>query len=124
MTEQRLLVKKEGDFTYPIAFCRDFSALTQEIQNLPNNGKRLCVVTDSNVAPLFLKTVAEALKETGIEIYTYILPAGEQNKTLENVKGIYAFLIQNRFYIKDILAALVGGPVGEMTDLDATTYLL
>ena len=123
MTEQRLLVKKEGDFTYPIAFCRDFSALTQEIQNLPNNGKRLCVVTDSNVAPLFLKTVAEALKETGRDIYTYILPAGEQNKTLENVQGIYEFLIQNRFDRKDLLAALGGGVVGDMTGFAAATYL-
>lgn len=123
MTEQRLLVKKEGDFTYPIAFCRDFSALTQEIQNLPNNGKRLCVVTDSNVAPLFLKTVAEVLKETGREIYTYILPAGEQNKTLENVQGIYEFLIQNRFDRKDLLAALGGGVVGDMTGFAAATYL-
>ena len=123
MTEQRLLVKKEGDFTYPIAFCRDFSALTQEIQDLPNTGKRLCVVTDSNVAPLFLKTVAEVLKETGREIYTYILPAGEQNKTLENVQGIYEFLIQNRFDRKDLLAALGGGVVGDMTGFAAATYL-
>lgn len=123
MTEQRLLVKKEGDFTYPIAFCRDFSALTQEIQDLPNTGKRLCVVTDSNVAPLFLKTVAEVLKETEREIYTYILPAGEQNKTLENVQGIYEFLIQNRFDRKDLLAALGGGVVGDMTGFAAATYL-
>ena len=123
MTEQRLLVKREGDFTYPIAFHKDFTSLTQEIQDLSNHGTRLCIITDSNVAPLFLESAAEALKETGREIYTYILPAGEQNKTLENVQGIYEFLIKNHFDRKDLLAALGGGVVGDMTGFAAATYL-
>ena len=41
MSEQRLQVKRDGEFTYPIVFYRDFASLSQEIKALPNQGKRL-----------------------------------------------------------------------------------
>ena len=53
MSEQRLQVKRDGEFTYPIVFYRDFASLSQEIKALPNQGKRLCIVTDSHVAPFY-----------------------------------------------------------------------
>ena len=115
MTEQRLLVKREGDFTYPITFYSDFSGLSREVESLENRGKRLCIVTDSHVAPLYLETVKKELEKTGREIYSYILPAGEENKNLEEIQGIYEFLINNHFDRKDLLAALGGGVVGDMT---------
>lgn len=123
MTEQRLLVKREGDFTYPITFYSDFSGLSREVESLENRGKRLCIVTDSHVAPLYLETVKKELEKTGREIYSYILPAGEENKNLEEIQGIYEFLINNHFDRKDLLAALGGGVVGDMTGFSAATYL-
>lgn len=63
MTEQRLLVKREGDFTYPITFYSDFSGLSREVESLENRGKRLCIVTDSHVAPLYLETVKKELEK-------------------------------------------------------------
>lgn len=123
MTEQRLLVKKVGDFTYPISFYGDFSSLSQEVNCLPNKGKRLCIVTDSHVEPLYLEAVKNQLEKTGREIYSYILPAGEENKNLEEVQGIYEFLIRQHFDRKDLLAALGGGVVGDMTGFAAATYL-
>ncbi len=123
MTEQRLLVKREGEFTYPIVFYGDFASLSQEVNNLQNQGKRLCIVTDSHVAPFYLENVKHELEKTGREIYSYVLPAGEENKNLEEIQGIYEFLIKNHFDRKDLLAALGGGVVGDMTGFAAATYL-
>lgn len=123
MTERRLLVKRDGEFTYPITFYDDFASLSAEIGSLSNKGRRLCIVTDSHVAPLYLESVKNQLKKTGREIYSYILPAGEKNKNLEEIQGIYEFLIRNHFDRKDLLAALGGGVVGDMTGFAAATYL-
>lgn len=123
MTEQRLEVKREGDFTYPITFYRDFGSLSREAEDLENHGKKLCIVTDSHVAPLYLEQVKRELEKTGREVCSYILPAGEENKNLEEIQGIYEFLIQKHFDRKDLLAALGGGVVGDMTGFAAATYL-
>ena len=123
MSEQRLQVKRDGEFTYPIVFYRDFASLSQEIKALPNQGKRLCIVTDSHVAPFYLENVKHELEKNGREIYSYVLPAGEENKNLEEIQGIYEFLIKNHFDRKDLLAALGGGVVGDMTGFAAATYL-
>ena len=70
-----------------------------------------------------LENVKHELEKTGREMYSYVLPAGEENKNLEKIQGIYEFLIKNHFDRKDLLAALGGGVVGDMTGFAAATYL-
>lgn len=120
---ERLEVKKDGKFCYSIVFEKDFSKLAVEIEKLGYYGHKLCIVTDSHVAPLYLKAVKVALETTFKEVFSYVLPAGEENKTLDHIKNIYEYLIQNRFDRKDCLLALGGGVVGDMTGYAAATYL-
>lgn len=123
MTEERLLVRRAGDFHYPIVFQKDFSSLSKEILALSKKSRRICVVSDSHVAPLYLDAVTEELKKSRLEVTFYILPAGEANKNLEHIQGIYEHLIQNHFDRSDMLAALGGGVTGDMTGFAAATYL-
>lgn len=123
MTEKRLLVKRDGDFHYPIVFEDDFSQLAWEVDSLNWKGKKICVVTDSNVAPLYLETVVNELRKCAETVTSYVIPAGEANKNLEQIQGIYEHLIRERFDRKDILAALGGGVTGDMTGFAAATYL-
>ena len=58
-----------------------------------------------------------------VPIFTHIFEAGEQNKHLETVSGIYDTLIFNKFDRKDILLALGGGVVGDICGFAAATYL-
>ena len=53
----------------------------------------------------------------------YEFPAGEKSKTLDTVKSIYTFLIEEKFDRKDLLIALGGGVVGDITGYAAATYL-
>ncbi len=126
MTAQRLQVeslKKDRGFSYPIVFERDFAHLSTEINSLKRKGRKICVVTDTHVAPFYLEAVKKALEEAGQTVTSYILPAGEAHKNLEEVQGIYEHLIQEHFDRKDMLAALGGGVVGDMTGFAAATYL-
>lgn len=123
MSQKRLLVKRQGDFHYPIVFEKEFQGLAKEVSGLKKNSSKICVVTDSHVAPLYLKEVIEELSQTGMTVTWYILPAGEENKNLEQIQGIYEHLIQNHFDRKDMLAALGGGVTGDMTGYAAATYL-
>ena len=120
---ERLDVKKDGKFCYSIRFEKDFTYLAEEIAALGFQGHKLCVVTDSSVAPLYLEYVKQALSERFDQIFDYVLPSGEQNKTLDHVKKLYEHLILNRFDRKDCLIALGGGVIGDMTGYTAATYL-
>ena len=120
---EKLDVKKDGEFCYSIRFEKNFSYLAEEISKLGFVGHKLCVVTDSNVAPLYLEAVKNALKEKFDKVYEFVIPAGEQNKTLDNIKKLYEHLILNRFDRKDCLVALGGGVIGDMTGFAAATYL-
>lgn len=120
---KKLDVRKDGQFCYSIRFEKDFSYLAKEIEALGFGGHKLCIVTDSNVAPLYLESVKYELKKTFAEVFEFIIPAGEQHKTLDNVKKIYEYLILHHFDIKDCLIALGGGVIGDMTGFAAATYL-
>ena len=120
---ERLDVKKDGKFCYSIRFEKDFTALAEEIAALGFEGHKLCVVTDSSVAPLYLESVKSVLSEKFDNVFDFIIPAGEQNKTLDNVKKLYEHLILNHFDRKDCLIALGGGVIGDMTGYAAATYL-
>ena len=120
---ERLEVRKDEKFCYSICFEQDFSKLAEEIKNLGFEGHKLCIVTDSNVAPLYLQMVKTELQKYFTDVFEFIIPAGEQNKTLDNIKKLYEHLIINRFDRKDCLIALGGGVIGDMTGYAAATYL-
>ncbi|MGN0334731.1 MAG: 3-dehydroquinate synthase [Lachnospiraceae bacterium] len=120
---KKLDVKKDEQFCYSIFFERDFGSLSEEIEKLGKKGHKLCVVTDSTVAPLYLEDLKEKLRATFGEVYSFIMPAGEQNKTLDIVKQLYEYLILSHFDRKDCLIALGGGVVGDLTGFTAATYL-
>lgn len=84
---------------------------------------KVAVVTDSNVAPLYAAQVAESIKSSNLEPFVMELPAGEEYKTLSTVSDIYAFLAQNGFTRSDIIVALGGGVVGDISGFTAATYL-
>lgn len=108
---------------YDIVIEKDFSKLTNAFSKLNVTGRKICIVTDSNVGPLYAEAVKEELEKTGNAVFLYTFEAGEANKNLNTVEDVYEFLIQNHFDRKDMLAALGGGVVGDLTGFTAATYL-
>ena len=123
MAEQKLLVKREGDFHYPIYFEKDFSRLAQAVREEGLSGHKICVVTDSHVEPLYLKSVMDSLQEVSSQIFSFVFEAGEKNKNLDTVQELYRSLIEHEMDRKGLLVALGGGVVGDLTGFGAATYL-
>jgi 3-dehydroquinate synthase len=108
---------------YDIIFTDSFNELVPEIENLDLAGRRFCIVTDSNVDPIYGEELLKVLSEKAGKVVKFVIPAGEENKNLDNIKEIYKFLIEEKFDRKDCLVALGGGVVGDMTGYAAATYL-
>lgn len=84
---------------------------------------RCVVITDSNVAPLWLDKAVDSLEKSGIDVITYTFPAGEESKSAKTLFDILEFMADNRLTRTDFAVALGGGVTGDMTGLAASLYL-
>lgn len=120
---QRLPILLNKKPCYDIVFCKSFEELPEELAELEVSGRRLCVVTDSNVDRLYGDAFLSVLAGKCIKAVKYVFPAGEENKNLDTVRDVYKFLIEEGFDRRDMLIALGGGVVGDLTGFTAATYL-
>ena len=93
-------------------YCRRVSAATRAV-----------VVSDSNVAKLYAKTVASSLQGAGFLTTLFVFPAGESSKRLSTVEKLYHHLCESSITRSDLIVALGGGVTGDMAGFTAATYL-
>ncbi len=93
-----------------------------EMEKLGIGGKAL-IVSDDNVASLWLDPVKESLAESGFEIYDFVIPHGERSKNADNLIAILNFAAENSFSRSDTFVALGGGVVGDLCGFAAATYM-
>lgn len=120
---QRLNVLYDKKPCYDIVFEASFDNLAEELSKLETHNRKLCIITDSKVGQLYGSKVMEAVMPVCKSCLIYTFAEGEANKTLDTVKDIYKFLIENKFERKDMLLALGGGVTGDITGYAAATYL-
>ncbi len=120
---KRIPVHKDGAFIYDIVMEQSFQRLLEELKVFDLAERKLCIVTDSNVAPLYLEEVEAIAKSCCGQVEHFIFQAGEEQKNLDTVKVLYEKLILSRFDRHDYLLALGGGVVGDLCGYAAATYL-
>ncbi|MDP1939198.1 MAG: iron-containing alcohol dehydrogenase, partial [Gallionella sp.] len=86
-------------------------------------GKRVAIVTNTTVAPLYLEGLQQTLQEMGVHSMPIVLPDGEAYKTADTLNTIYDALLTHRCERSTPLIALGGGVIGDMTGYAAATYL-
>ena len=84
---------------------------------------RVAVVTDENVAPLYLPTLERALTTAEIESDSIILPAGEQTKDFAHLIQLIEELQARGVERGMTLIALGGGVIGDITGFAAAIHL-
>jgi 3-dehydroquinate synthase len=84
-------------------------------------GRHALVVTDANVAPLYLPRVLAALSERTVR--TLVLPAGEQEKTLARFGEAIAALAALGASRDATVIALGGGVVGDLAGFAAACWM-
>lgn len=119
----RMTINYEKKTCYDIVFTKDFNLLLDELQAFDVENRRVAVIADTNTAALFGDTVKGILEGHCRKVILHVFAAGEMNKTLDTVKEIYKNLIEEQFDRKDLLIALGGGVVGDITGYAAATYL-
>lgn len=120
---QRLPVLYQKKPCYDIVFSQSFEGLKEELDQLETRDKQLCIITDTNVRKLYGEELAAMLEGACRRVCVFAMDAGEENKTLDTVKSIYQYLIGEGFDRRDMLLALGGGVVGDVTGYAAATYL-
>lgn len=92
---------------------KDFKALCSDIIS----DKKLAVITDDTVDELYFDKLGlnGALK--------FVFPHGEESKNMNTLSDILEFLADNNFTRSDVLIALGGGVVGDITGFAAAVYM-
>lgn len=85
--------------------------------------KKVCVISDSNVFPIYGETVAKQIEEQGFDVSTFVFKAGEESKTTSTVLQMVNFLADKGLTREDLVVALGGGVCGDMAGFAAAMYL-
>ncbi|WP_025771338.1 3-dehydroquinate synthase [Thioalkalivibrio sp. HK1] len=109
-----------GERSYPIHVGRgilgDPSSLAPHVA-----GRQVFVISDENVADLYLHSLERALEGSrGVD--SHIIRSGERSKTLEELTSILQALAACRLGRDGVVVALGGGVVGDIAGFAAATY--
>lgn len=118
-----LVVHYENKPAYSILLEKDFHKLANAIRELGMEDRKLMIISDSNVSRYYLEDLIELLRPAAKLITSHVFEAGESSKNLDTVSECYAKLIEYSFDRNDVLIALGGGVVGDLTGFVAATYL-
>lgn len=81
----------------------------------------IAIVTDENVAKTHLKGLTQALDGAGITHVTKIMPPGEASKSFTGLEALMHWLLDNKVERQDMVIALGGGVIGDLTGFAAAT---
>ncbi|MFZ5483944.1 MAG: 3-dehydroquinate synthase [Pseudomonadota bacterium] len=84
--------------------------------------KRVAIVTNTTVGPLYLDRLTATLTGAGVEVLPIVLPDGEAYKNWETLNRIFDALLGARAERKTTLVALGGGVIGDLTGFAAASY--
>jgi shikimate kinase/3-dehydroquinate synthase len=81
------------------------------------------IISDENVFSLYVSKAEGVLKSAGFAVNSFVVPAGEETKSIDYAIKIYDFLVEHRAERDDIIIALGGGMVGDLAGFVAATFL-
>jgi len=110
-----------GERSYPIHIGTDLLSKVELIlPHLPQ--KRVALITNEVVAPLYLGEIRGALEQAGVKVVQVVLPDGEKFKSWATLNTIYDALLASHCERGTSIVALGGGVVGDISGFAAATY--
>jgi 3-dehydroquinate synthase len=108
-----------GERSYPILIQANLLK-NPEVLSTHVATKKVVVVTNDVVAPLYYPIVSQAL--VGFEVNKIVIPDGEQYKSLQSFEMIISKLLEMSAGRDTTLIALGGGVVGDLTGFVAASF--
>lgn len=84
---------------------------------------KIMIVSDDIVYPLYGEVVQNSLENAGLEVHSFVFKNGETSKQMDTVQELIKTLSLSEFTRGDMLIALGGGVVGDLTGFAASIYL-
>ena len=122
----KVIVQIPGERDYPVRIGGGvIDKLGQNLREIDRFGQArdVLVITDSNVAPLYLSRVKTALVAAGFRPADATVPAGEDTKAVTVAAEIWSAMAQLSFGRDCLVVALGGGVVGDLAGFVASTYM-
>ncbi len=108
---------------YDILIDRDILGQCCDFIKPLTSAKKILVISDSNVAPLYAKKIVFALEKENFNASLFTFPAGEENKTLQTVSAMLDAMCRFGLTREDMVIAVGGGVTGDMVGFAASIYL-
>ena len=96
--------------------------LPEKILRGAEAGGKAVLITDANVEPLYGERVYAALADLGFHVLKRVVPAGEESKSGEQYLRLLSFMAAEHVTRSDVIFALGGGVVGDLSGFLAATY--
>jgi len=110
-----------GGHGYPVIIGRDVFPCLGSL--LPPRLRKVLLVSDSSVYPLWGNRMTCALEEAGLTVKSFAVDPGEKSKTLAVADTLYTSALEAGLGRGDLVAALGGGVVGDLAGFVAATYM-
>jgi 3-dehydroquinate synthase len=109
--------------SYPVFVgCGSLDKLGEKMKQAALGGTAT-IVSDENVFSVYGGRVERILKDVGFGVNSFVVPPGEETKSMDSAMRVYDFLVKHRAERGDVIVALGGGMVGDLAGLVAATFL-
>lgn len=111
----------QNSYEIAIAF-NSLGELGNKLKQL-NLGKKVLVISNPEIFGFYGNNCVQSLETAGFEVYTHLIPPGEEHKHLQSIQKVYDTALTNHLERSSTLVALGGGVIGDMTGFSAATWL-
>ena len=98
------------------------ATLGSEVSKIQDGGS-VAIITDLNVADIYLEPCMDSLKAAGFQVFTYVITPGEESKKGTLCLSLLNALAEAEITRSDGIVALGGGVVGDIAGFVSGTYL-
>ncbi|HOO49104.1 MAG: 3-dehydroquinate synthase [Saccharofermentanaceae bacterium] len=95
----------------------------QDIIKICPTASKAFVISDSNVASLYLDKIIASLRNSNLETAVYVFEAGEESKNSDTYIAILQAMASNFLTRTDVVVSLGGGVCSDMAGFAAATFL-
>ena len=97
--------------------------LGEESKKVCPGAQKALIVSETSVAGYYLDKVQAELEKAGYEVISYVFEAGEQNKNINEIAGMWNKMAEAGFTRTDFVVGLGGGVTTDMAGFAASTFL-
>jgi 3-dehydroquinate synthase len=107
---------------YTVHVGRDLLGRLRELVKLPSAAEKVCIVSHPRIRRLWGRALEKSFKGSRLSVTWWTFPEGEERKTIDTASRLLRTLARAELHRGDVVVALGGGVVGDLSGFAASTY--